>query len=340
VQQVGFGVFAKKTAPGTAAKEGEDFRARGELLEDFVIALADARGERPLHHLRVRSRVRSGGEIGAAKRRASRQIIAGRGNLQPFRVFLEGGKKIGEPAILVTVFVGSRPNAELFHVIAHGGDAAGVCAGGIAQIGDDVRDFAERNEIAQGFLAGVEPHGAATVFGKVGAKELFRFEAGGKKMDVIDKGISDVRGGKHGGKLWLPDALGEPGTGGKLAEMFLEISGKAGDLLELIFGRDGDQNRFVKAATDEFHLAGLDKIFQASEIVRPVFLDPGEQRPGIVETEMDAGMPFEVLDERKIGGVVGFFEDVLEIAAGLVSVNEQREMEFLGHGDSFFSLTS
>jgi hypothetical protein len=31
---------------------------------------------------------------------------------------------------------------------------------------------------------------------------------------------------------------------------------------------------------------------------------------------------------------------VLEITAGLVRVNEQGEMEFRGHGDSFFSLTS
>jgi hypothetical protein len=31
---------------------------------------------------------------------------------------------------------------------------------------------------------------------------------------------------------------------------------------------------------------------------------------------------------------------MLEIAAGLVRVNEQSEMELLGHGDSFFSYTS
>jgi len=31
---------------------------------------------------------------------------------------------------------------------------------------------------------------------------------------------------------------------------------------------------------------------------------------------------------------------MLEVAAGLVRVNEQGEMESLGHGDSFFSLTS
>jgi len=31
---------------------------------------------------------------------------------------------------------------------------------------------------------------------------------------------------------------------------------------------------------------------------------------------------------------------MLEIAAGLVGVNEQAEMKFLRHGDSFFSPTS
>jgi hypothetical protein len=55
---------------------------------------------------------------------------------------------------------------------------------------------------------------------------------------------------------------------------------------------------------------------------------------------MNAGMLFEMFDERKIGSVVGLFEDMLEIAAGLVRVNEKSEMEFLRHGDSFFSLTS
>jgi hypothetical protein len=51
-------------------------------------------------------------------------------------------------------------------------------------------------------------------------------------------------------------------------------------------------------------------------------------------------MLFKVLNEWKIGSVVGLFENVLEIAAGLVRVNEQSEMEFLRHGDSFFSVTS
>jgi len=60
-------------------------------------------------------------------------------------------------------------------------------------------------------------------------------------MNVIDKRISDVCGGESRGKLRFPDALGKPGAGRKPAEVFLEISGQAGDLFALIFGRNRDR---------------------------------------------------------------------------------------------------
>ncbi len=44
VQQVGFGIFAEESAPGSAAEEGEHLVTRGEFLEDLVVALADTRG--------------------------------------------------------------------------------------------------------------------------------------------------------------------------------------------------------------------------------------------------------------------------------------------------------
>ncbi len=286
VQQIGLGVLTEKAAPGAAAKEGEDFRASAELLEHLVIALADTRGERPLQHFRVGS----GGKIGAAKRRVSGKIIAGRGDLEPIGVGLEGGKKIGEPAVHVTVFVRSGPDAELFHVVAHGSHAARVDAGGVAQIGDDVCDFAKGNEIAQSFLAGIKAHGLAAVFGDVGAKEFFRFEACRQEMHVIDQGVGDVCGSEGGGELRLPNALGKPSAGGKTAEVFLEIGGQAGDLFVLILGRNGNEDRLVEAATEELDLAGLDQLLQANEILRPMLLDPGEQRTGIVDAKVDSRM--------------------------------------------------
>ena len=199
------------------------------------------------------------------------------------------------------MFVRSGPDTELFHVIAHGRHAARMEAGSVTQVRDDVFDFAKWNEIAQNFLPGVKPHCFATVFGDVGAKELFRFEARGKKMHVIDERVGHVGRGQGGGKLGLPNTLSEPGAGGKPAEVFLEISSQPGDLFVLIFGWNRNQDRFIEAATNELHLSALNQLFDTSEILRPMFLDPGEERPGIMQAETNSRMPFKMLNEWKIG---------------------------------------
>ena len=177
-------------------------------MKHGVIALAHARGENPLHHFGVGS----GGKIGAAQGRMRSEIFARSADAEPIRILLKCGKKIGEPAIFVAVLVRAGPNAEFFHVVAHGGHAAGVNAGGIAQIGEDVFDFAERNEVAQGLLAGVEPHTFAPVFGDVSAKQFFGLEPGGEKVHVVHERVGDFSLGKNAGKLRLPDPLGEPGA--------------------------------------------------------------------------------------------------------------------------------
>src|SRR5215472_9513982 len=94
VQKVGLGKFAKKAPPRAAAQEGQHFRARSEFLKHGVIALAHARGENPLHHFGVGS----GGKIGAAQGRMRSEIFARSADAEPIRVFLQCGKKIGEPA--------------------------------------------------------------------------------------------------------------------------------------------------------------------------------------------------------------------------------------------------
>src|SRR5689334_11515203 len=119
-------------------------------------------------------------------------------------------------------------------------------------------------------------------------------------MHVVDQSVGHVRGGKRRGKLRLPNALGEPRAKRELAEVLLQIGREACNLFVLIFGRNRDQNGLVETATDEFHLAGLDQIFQAGKILRPMFLNPREERPGVVEAEMNLRMLFEVLDKWKI----------------------------------------
>ena len=335
VEQIGFGVLAKEAAPGAAAKEGEHLRTGAEFLEHGMIALPDPRGQDPLHHFRVRS----GRKIGAAERRMGRKVFAGRGNFQPIGIFLERGEKLCEPSVRITVFVRAGPDAEFFHVVAHRGDATGMEICGVPQIRDDLFDFAEGDEVAQRLVARIEPHGLAAIFGDVVSEKLLRLEAGGEEVDVIHKRVGDVCGGECGWKLGFPDTFGEPSAGGKLAEMSFEIGGEARDLFSLIFRRDRNQNGFVKAAANELDLAALDQFFQAREIFGAMFFDPGEERAGVVQAEMNARMFFQFLDKGEITGIVGFFQDMLEIAAGLVGVNEQSEMETLGHGDRFFSRT-
>src|SRR5579859_4701891 len=210
--------------------------------------------------------------------------------------------------------------------------------GSLAQKGDDLLDFAKGDDVAQLFLAGIEPHAFAAVFGDVRAEEFFRLEAGGKKVHIVHKRVRDVRIGEGRWKLRFPNALGKPGPGGPLSKMFLQVAGQAGDLLALVFGRYGNEDRLVKSAANEFDLSALDQFFQGVKIFRAMLLKPGQERPGIMKTHMNAGMIFELLKERKVGILVRFLKNVFKIAARLVGMNEESKMEGLRHGYGFFFL--
>ena len=118
-----------------------------------------------------------------------------------------------------------------------------------------------------------------------------------------------------------------------------DIAGQTGDLLELVFGGDGHENWLVKAATEQFHLPALHQCSKAVKIFGAMLLDPGEQGTGIMKAEMNAGMFFEMLEKREVGIVMRFFENVFEIATGLVGMNEKSKMESLRPGHSFFLAT-
>jgi len=54
--------------------------------------------------------------------------------------------------------------------------------------------------------------------------------------------------------------------------------------------RDRNKDRLVETAANHFHLAGFHQRFQALKIFRAILLDPGEQRPGIVQTDVNTGV--------------------------------------------------
>src|SRR4029077_10501534 len=218
-----------------------------------MVALADTRGQNPLHHFRVGG----SGKIGAAQRGMIGEILTGSGDTQPGGIFLESGEELFEPAVLEAMSVGTRPNAEFFHVVTHRRHAAGMQSRCFAQVGDDVFDFAEGDEITERLLTGEEPNALAAIFGDVGPKELLGFKAGGKKMNIIDEGVANAGGGEGEEKLRLPNTLGDPGARRMTPEVGFQVAGETGDLFALVLMRDGDEYRFVKAATDELDLAGV-----------------------------------------------------------------------------------
>jgi len=112
-------------------------------------------------------------------------------------------------------------------------------------------------------------------------------------MHVVNERVGNVCGAKSGGKLGLPNPLGEPRAGRQPAEVLLEIGAEARNLFVLNLREEWNQDRFVEAATNEFHLASLDQLFQASKILGPMLLNPGKKRPGIVEAEMNLGDAFQ-----------------------------------------------
>ena len=61
---------------------------------------------------------------------------------------------------------------------------------------------------------------------------------------------------------------------------------------------------------------------EALEIFRSIFFDPGQQRPGIVETDVDTGVLLQSLKEWQIATRVGLLKNMAEVAARLMGVDE------------------
>jgi hypothetical protein len=111
--------------------------------------------------------------------------------------------------------------------------------------------------------------------------------------------------------------------------MFFYVVGQAIELLDAIRLRDGNENRFVKAATNQFDLATGYQLPQADKVARMVLLNPQQQRAGIMNGGVDGGMFFQEIQKLEIGIFIAFLKNMLEIARGLVGVNDENEVKRL-----------
>ena len=129
----------------------------------------------------------------------------------------------------------------------------------------------------------------------------------------------------------LPYALGQPSAARTLAKMRFDEISEAEELFALILRRNGDEDGFIEAATEELDFACSNEFLETRNIFRMIGVEPGEKRTRIVQTQAYRRIFFEQIDERKIRSLVTTFENVFKITAGLVRVNNQNQMEGRRH---------
>jgi len=168
----------------------------------------------------------------------------------------------------------------------------------------------------------------AEIFGESVAVKLREIEAGAEEMIIVDERVLDAGERERGGDFGFPDAFREPRAARAHVEMLFDVAGEPRDLFAAVFGRDRNQDGFVKTSADNFDLAGARERAKNVEIFRMGAFDPLEEGAGIVESGADRGVAGEELDKRQIGGCVGAFDHVIEISNWLVGVDQEDELEF------------
>ena len=232
-----------------------------------------------------------------------------------------------EPAVGVAMIVGARPDAEFLHVIAHGRNAARMLTGGVAKKFDDLVRAAKGNEITKDLETRNQTNGLGLILGNESSEELAGVESGVEKVVIVDESIFNTGGSENRGKLRFPNALGEPRAARALPKMKRNVIREPLNLLTRILSGNGNQNRLIKTAAQEFHLSALDESSQALEILRMGFFEPFKEPAGIMQADAKKGMAEEQLNKGQIGFLVGVFDYAVEIADGLVRVNQENEIK-------------
>jgi hypothetical protein len=76
-------------------------------------------------------------------------------------------------------------------------------------------------------------------------------------------------------------------------------------------------------------LAATDQFFELFEKLGMMFFDPFQQASGKMQPDPDTRMASKCVDKRPVGLLVGFFENVIEVADGLMRMNHQRQRDFV-----------
>ena len=186
----------------------------------------------------------------------------------------------------------------------------------------------EMREVAEPFIDREQTNPPAVRFGDVRPVQLVAAEAAHQEMAIIDERIFDARFGEILHEPWLPDALGEPETGGVHTKAPRQVLAHARDLLETVgLGQRGEY-RLVKPGEQQLQLSIA---HQPADHVEPgdvVFRQPFQQRAGHVERERKKPGSGRALDDGAIHVAHVIGHDVVEIPHRLMQVQAKHKPQW------------
>ena len=257
-----------------------------------------------------------------------RSASAGWQQVQPVGVRLERREEALHPAARpVAELPGARPGPELLAVVAHHAHELAVRRGVLTQVLDDLLDRTEGDAVAQALLGAEDDDAVALVVRRVAAPVALGGDGRRAEVGVVHDRVGVAGLGQRGGHVRLPDPLGKPGAHGATADERLDLVGHARELSHAVDLAQGGQHRLVVAAAEDLHLLALDERAQPLERLRPVGLEPLEQRAGVVQAEAHAGVALQGGQQRLVGGPVVVLEDEAEVAHRLMVVEDERERD-------------
>src|SRR5439155_1374571 len=144
--------------------------------------------------------------------------------------------------------------------------------------------------------------------------QCFLRDRGGPEVGVVEDRPAIAAVDEGGRQVGLPDPLGQPGALRSDAELALELVGHAAALGDPVTLGEGGEDRLVPPAADDLDLTAGDERREALEEFGPLDAEPGQQRAGVVEGDVHAGMAVEGVEHRQVGPLVGLGDDPAEVA--------------------------
>src|SRR5271157_4007332 len=110
--------------------------------------------------------------------------------------------------------------------------------------------------------------------------------------------------------------------------MMLKVIRQLAQLSNLVGVRNDGQNGLVIAAAHQFNLAALGEVSKLLEVFRVVMLQPLQKDSGKMQAQTNQRMGVQRAHKRRIGSLVGVFDDMVEVPHRLVRVDDKSEGDF------------